>query len=734
MRKLPTTARTHPILGACLALAIGVQAQGSSDPSDSQPTPAPLPLGIAAAVRVESGPVIDGKLDDEVWQKAPVGGPLTQYEPRPGEPMSQRTEFRILYDDRRLYVGVWCFDTEPDKIVGRVMEREGAIWGDDYFLFVLDTFHDQRNGYVFFVNANGARRDGLISDNINENHDWDGIWTARTSRDAEGWKVEVAIPFKTLSFDPNVEVWGFNIDRAIGRAGERGRWVAPSPRFRTGNVSEAGDLTGLRQLKQGLGLEVSPYAVGRFKRGRGISGTSLSGDFGGDIRYRITPNLSATATYNTDFAETEVDRRQLNFTRFPLFFPEKRAFFLEDIGIFNFGGLGNELIPFFSRRVGLDNAGNVVPILAAGKLAGRAGPYNLGFMDAVLDEQPGLARQNVFVGRVSRNVFNQSTVGMMATLGDPNRGAGNELIGPDYRYRTTTFLGDKTLEASAFALGSHTGNAASELGHAYGVRAAYPNDTVEIDLKFYEIDGGFNPALGFVPRKSIRNYESLWTWAPRPAESKSIRQWAFTYSNRHVTGLDNRLESARHEIVPLAVSFVSTDSITLTAGYESDSPPAPFTLGGVAVPAGDYSWTDASLRFYLADKRPVGGSVGALVGGFYGGRRQRLDCDLNFRPDKRVRVNLSWAYDVASLPGGNFDAHQIALATILNFTPDLRWSHLVQYDTLTDSIGYNSRVQWEYRPGQKVFVALNQAYLETANAFAVQSTEFAIKSGFTFRF
>ena len=315
--------------------------------------------------------MVDGRLDDVVWQDAPLGGPLTQFLPNQGGPMSEPTEFRIVYDEDALYLGVWCYDSEPDRITARLMEREGPIWMDDYIIFVLDTFHDRRNGYVFFVNPNGAQRDGLISDNIQENHDWDGIWSVRTSRNREGWQLEAAIPFKTLSFSPDAATWGFNLERMIQRRAERGRWSGAHAQFRTGNVSEAGELTGLQGLKQGYGLELRPYVLGRSRRDEvDDRRTSSTVETGGDLRYRIAPNLAATLSTNTDFAETEVDARQLNFTRFPLFFPEKRSFFLDDGGIFNFGGLrSNELIPFFSRRIGLGPEGEVVPIRGAASLS-----------------------------------------------------------------------------------------------------------------------------------------------------------------------------------------------------------------------------------------------------------------------------------------------------------------------------------------------------------------------------
>ncbi|MBT5925407.1 MAG: carbohydrate binding family 9 domain-containing protein, partial [Verrucomicrobia bacterium] len=355
------------------------------------------------AIRIETGPEIDGRLDETLWKDAPAAGPLWQYDPLPGIEMTERTEFRIVYDDQNLYIGVWCFDSEPDKINARVMQRDNSsIYSDDYLYMAIDTFHDQRNGYIFVVNPNGARYDQIVSNNIFLNSNWDGVWRAAGSIDKQGWKAEIAIPFKSLSFNPETDVWGFNISRSIARKVERGRWTGAKPHLHTFHVSQAGDILGLTGLKQGLGIELAPYALARMSR---TEGTNITGDFGTDARYRITPNLSATLSYNTDFAETEVDQRQLNFTRFPLFFPERRAFFLEDSGVFEYGGLpatgrssglGRPVIPFFTRRIGRDNNGDTVPLLIAGKMAGRVGKYNMGITDAVLEDHNGLGMQNVF--------------------------------------------------------------------------------------------------------------------------------------------------------------------------------------------------------------------------------------------------------------------------------------------------------------------------------------------------
>ena len=450
--------------GAAKSQSIGDEDRDDEDPEgggvkvESPGGAEPLGERVAIAVKVPKGPVVDGRLDDPVWDLAEDGGPLIQSDPDEGAQATERTEFRIVYDDRAIYVGVWCYDREPSKIVAREMARDRRIFSDDWIIIIFDTFLDRRNGYQFATNPNGARTDALITNNTGRNESWDTIWESRVTIDDEGWKAEVAIPFRSLSFDPDAVAWGFNIHRRVKRIGETNRWSGARRHLRSYTISEAGLLVGLEGLRQGVGLDVVPYVLSKLRdeRRAGDTDTEFTGGF--DARYRVTPNLTASLSYNTDFAETEVDARQINLTRFPLFFPEKRDFFLEDAGIFRFGGLGSSssgrLLPFFSRRVGLSDDGDVVPTLVAGKVTGRVNDYNLGVLDAVLDEHTGLSVKNACVTRVSRNVFDRSSVGMILTHGDPNSDNENLMAGGDFGYYTAELFGGQIFEANAFVLGS----------------------------------------------------------------------------------------------------------------------------------------------------------------------------------------------------------------------------------------------------------------------------------------
>ena len=443
---------------------------------------------VAEAVRVERAPVIDGRLDDAVWESTRPMRDFVQVDPVEGGQPSEATEFRVLYDSTTLYVGIRCFDRDPSGIIGTQMGRDAQLDSDDRVDIVVDTFLDRRNGFWFQMNPVGAKVDALIANNgqyVNE--PWDGIWEGKASIDSEGWSVEMAIPFQTLSFDPSEGTWGLNVRRQIKRRLEGDRWAAPRRNIDFFQVAEAGDLTGLSDLEQGIGLDVVPFFTAGWTNDReGDSDKDLKGEPGLDAFYRITPNLTASLTINTDFAETEVDERQINLTRFPLFFPEKRDFFLENAGIFQFADLGQDLIPFFSRRIGLDEHGNEIPILYGGKLTGRAGDWNLGALDVVTDATGDVPKENLAVARVSRNVGEQSTVGAIVTHGDPLGQADNALFGLDANFRTSHFLSDRNLNASVFGMKTET-EGVSGRDYAFGASLAYPNDPWEARIAAKEI-------------------------------------------------------------------------------------------------------------------------------------------------------------------------------------------------------------------------------------------------------
>ena len=686
-----------------------------------------------AALRIDEPLVIDGRLDEEAWQKAAKGGGFRQYDPGRGTPATERTEFAIVYNQDHFYLGIWCYESDPGGVMARSMNRDRVFTGSDFLYIFLDTFHDQRNGYVFAVNPTGAQSDALITNNVERNFSWDGIWTSKTQITEEGWFVEIAIPFKTLSFDPGGTVWGFNISRRIRRKGEAVRWTAWRDEVRTHNAVEAGDVTGLHGMRQGRGVEFSPYTTGRYRDAN--SGDGFTGEGGADLRYRITPSFSATVSYNTDFAETEVDQRLVSFSRFPLFFPEKRDFFLEDSGIYNFGSGASSLLPYFSRRIGLSD-GMIAPIQLATKLAGRLGDYDVGFTHALLAEQGELDQQNVIAARVSRRVFEQSSVGVIATAGNPSAELANYVGGVDFKFRTNQFAGDKIFAADVNVLGSFSeGAGGGEQGdYAYGVNLYYPNEIWDSELHYLEIGTNFNPALGFVPRRGIRSleYELGRTW--RSQKRSWFRTWETGGAVEMITRTSGELDSARIAFTPIDLELESTDEITLRITHDLDWPRKGFELADVMVPAGQYSWTKARLAVETTSTRPVWVEAALQTGEFYDGWRNVLESEVEWNPSKHFRFNLHYQYNQVDLSGGHFDAHVGSLGMNWNVTPDLGWSALAQYDSISNAVGFNSRIRWEYKPGSTIYFVLNQALLAQDGGPLLEASDLTLKADATFRF
>ncbi len=727
----------------CALVRVGVFAQ-----DDDQGDEAPRPFVVA--VRVREGPRIDGRLTDEVWTLATEAGRMKQVEPVAGAIPTERTEVRVVYDDSAIYFAATCHDSRPGEIRARMMERDARLRKDDSFALALDTFHDGRNGYLFATNPNGAKSDFLIADNADLSEEWDGIWEVSATIDEKGWRAEFAIPFDTLGFDPNIETWGFNFERGIKRNSERMRWAGVAQHHRVHNVKEAGELRGLRGLRQGLGIELSPYVLSTFRDERAAGDTDLLADFGGEVRYRITPNLAASLSYNTDFAQTEVDVRQLNLTRFPLLFPEKRDFFLEDSSIFRFGRfgrtgrflgpggrnqIGSEPIPYFSRRIGLGTDGSPHDIVVAGKVAGRSGSYNLGLIDALIERHDGLPMRNAFVGRVSRNILEQSQIGVIATHGDPNSRDDSFLAGGDVNLRTSEFLGDKVLQTGLFALGTWSEGAAGRDNLSFGSSVELPNDEYRASLRFFQVDEGFRPSLGFVPRDAVRAYEGFFAYNPRPRSIEWLRQMFFAYETSYFTDLEDDLETVEHRIHPLFLFFESGDYIFATAQYELDAPRENFEISdGVVIEPDHYWWPTYRVGVNTASKRPVELELAGFLGGFYDGDRDGIEVELTLRPIRYLSVDLEYEINRVKMPQGDFDTRLASVNTRVSFSPTINWFHLVQYDNVSDSVGYQSRFHWEFRPGGDVYVVLGQNIARNHGRARWVESELSVKVGATFRF
>ncbi len=696
--------------------------------------------------------VIDGVLDETVWQTVPSIGDLIQRQPNPGDQPSERTEVKLLHNADYLYLGVVAYDSEPDEIIGTQMARDGNIWSDDHLELLLDTFLDQRNAYYFATNPTGALVDGLLLPNeLRVNTNWDAIWDLRTQRSENAWVIEIAIPFKSLSFSKDHSEWGFNIKRAVFRKQEQAQWTAARLETNFYQMSEAGRIAFSGPVNQGIGLDVRPFVASSWLHTEASGDDDLDFEPGLDIFYNITPSLRLAGTLNTDFGETEVDARQINLTRFSLLFPEKRSFFLEDVSVFEFAstgprppggipGTGADVFPFFSRRIGLLD-GQEVPIDVGAKLTGKVGNTELGFLSVVTGDTSFVDGKNFFVGRVKQNFWEQSYVGGLFTSGQPAQGASGQTYGADIRLATSNFVGtQRNFAFDAFALKSDNKGSSGD-DASFGFSARYPNDKWDGMVVYREIQDHFDPGIGFVSRDNVRMYRVAASYNPRPRDFLNIQQMFHDVYYTHFERLDNGMtESSELYITPIDWHFRSGDSIhqfgDFIQGFERLF--EPFEIApGIVLPIGDYRTTRTKMNVAFASKRPLSGSVSVAWGDFWSGSSEQVSANITYKLPPWVTFSASANQTFARLPQGNFTARILTSTLDFSLSPRLTFSNLVQYDNRSRNLGWQSRVRLTLRPGNDLFLSFNQGWLYDDNSslrFITQDTKIAAKFQYTYRF
>ncbi|MSR74215.1 MAG: hypothetical protein EXS14_01925 [Planctomycetes bacterium] len=696
-------------------------------------------------------PVIDGVITPDEWDSATRISDFRQVEPVEGGEPSERTVLWLCADADSLYIAVQCFDSEPEKIIATLQRRDANLDPDDRIEIILDTFLDKRNAYFIQLGAGGSRGDALIGNNGTQfSKDWDGIWEGAVSRNSEGWMAEFALPAASFSMSADHRSFGFNIERTIKRKNEEIRWANPSRRWRFFTPVSAGIINGLERLDQGHGLDIRPYVKARATRDWMDQTSHSSLDLGFDARWRINSALTATFTVNTDFAETEVDSRVINLERFPVFFPEKRDFFLEDVSIFAFGGLGGmrgalgDPVPLFTRSIGLAADGRTVPILGGVRVTGRMNDWNIGVLDVQLDSIAGLPGGNIGVARISRNILEESTVGILATGGDPASLGRDAMAGADFTWRISDFLGDKVLKADFFALGTFPDStlftADEDFGWALGAKLTYPNDIVFAELSWREISESFDPALGFSPRQGVRRLLAGFEYRPRLGTN--IRRLEFGIQPDVWLWRDTgEVQSATIEFKPIGIELESEDEFALVIAPEWSGLREPFEIyEGVIIPPGLYDFVNAGVEFSSSNSRALRCEGGAVFGTFYGGHATRIGGELEYRPGSGLLFALGAEHDSVTLPQGNFSVALASLRTEVQFSPNVSWMNFVQYDTESRSIGINSRLHWSLRDGDDAYLVLNQGLQErdilspNVSGFEPTTTNLALKLALTFRF
>jgi hypothetical protein len=726
------------ILAAVTLLAWPVRSLSqAARPAPARPR---LHVGTAASIR------LDGRLDDVAWATAD-SVELTQVEPREGATPAMRTVVRVLTTGDAIIIGVRADDPQPSRIVSYARQRDASLGSEDHLKIVLDPFGDGRSGYVFAVNPYGARYDALVAgQGQDENSNWDAIWEAATERTANGWTAEILIPVRSLLFKPRLAAWGFNIERRIQRLQETDRWASPSRDFQVTQASRAGLLTDLPPFPLGLGLSVRPSVTGggahdsAGARVRDQSHVSL------DATQRLGANTLASLTVNTDFAETEVDARQVNLTRFPLFFPEKRTFFLEGADIFDFGlGLSSDrdVLPFFSRRIGL-LAGEQVPINVGAKVNGRAGGTSFGALVVRTRDVDTLSSaSSMAVVRLKQSVLEESSVGMIATAGDPLGRRGSWLAGPDLTYQTSHFHGDRNLLVGVWGLIAGREDLRDGDRAAAGFKVDYPNDLWDMSLKYKRIGDAFDPSLGFVPRTGVHVANVGVDWQPRPTHPIGplrIRQCFWENQLSYVAGLAGGWQSYEYFMAPVNCRLESGDRFELNFVPTGERLREPFEVAdGVTIAPGSYHFPGFRAEVGTAAKRRVSAQGTWWFGRFYDGWLDQYELTGAWRPSSLVIVELNAERDVGRMPEGDFTQDLVGTRVRLNVSPDLQFTSFLQYDTESASFGTNTRVRWTFNPLGELFVVYNHN-LRTRDPLTLRreldfaSNQLLVKAQYAFRY
>jgi len=716
---------------------------------------------IIEVTSYDADPDIDGVLDEDIWARAALVTDFHQMNPVEYGTPSQRTEVRVFYTDNALYIGARMHESDPSLIRANVMRQGQTLQNDDSFNLMIDPYFDRRGGYLFEINANGVRVEGIYQNVSQMDRNWTGIWQAKSNIDAEGWTTEIRIPFQTLSFNPANTEWGINFRRTIRRNNEEIGWIS---RNRLINPGIAGTATGFTGLRQGLGLDVVPYLVARQERRFGANaGEDQSLEPQIDMYYKVTPQLNAALTINTDFSATEVDDRVVNLTRFSLFFPERRDFFTRDNDLFQFGRIGNGSIfgqesneavptaalqngrPFFSRNIGLSTNGEPVDLTAGAKLSGRIGAWNVGSLLVRQDEDvlSGVDAQSVFVGRAALNVLQESQIGVIVTEGDSQANLDNSLAGADFRYRNSHLPGGRVVESEVWYQQSDTPGLSGD-DAAYGFGVAAPNTNGWRGAYSYKnIDYNFNPGLGFVNQRGIEDQALDFGKRIFLQPGGYMRSWYGGFDSYRNTDLDSGDLISETAQVRANVNNNTNDVVSALLSRKREVLTLPFTINRasdgsrrIIIPVGDYVFTQGTVSLQTGGQREWAGRITLTQGDYYNGENLLTSINLAWQPRPGWNLQSGYSENRIELPQGSFTVRQLSFNAMINFTPDLTWTNRLQYDNVSEGVGINSRLYWIPEPGREMYLVLNWGLvdLNKDNRFDSTRSDLTLKYNYTLRF
>ncbi len=732
-------------IGTAAILLLATQAASAQIPETAPHPPRDfntyIPTGKATRIDPTEAPTIDGDLSDPAWAKAQPIDEFYQLDPGTGQPGTEQTVARFIYDSNNLYVSIFAYDREPDLQVATTQTRDAMLGVEDTVRIYLDPLNTRRNSYYFEMNALGARVEALIQNNNDYIKEWNTIWTGRAMRNEFGFSVEMAIPFRDLATDPTKPDWVLEISRNIRRKGERLRWSSISAATQFSDISRSGTLTGITGIDNGLGLDVQLYGAMRYsfdwpKPGHETKSFRPSGN----AYYKITPLLTGTLTVNPDFSDAPLDLRQVNTTRFSLFTPETRNFFLQDVATFEFGGRGfttgfnynysaDNGQAFFSRNIGIAN-GLPVSIIGGGKFSGEYAGFSVGALSTVTNGTGLNQRSQVLsVARVTRDI-GESKAGFIVTNGDPTGVSENTVTGIDYQYRDSNFFPGKILLADTYYQRSFSNTEGQD--DSWGLALTYPNERLGGEVHIKQIGRNFSPALGFANRTGIRQYDGRVLYRNRDLGWRWLDFGTLFYA---VTSLDNHLES-RENAIYAGISTRRTDEFVFRLFDNFEHVPAPFRIAGkVPVPAGRYDWNNFSFYYRGSEGRPYYIRADFYCCSFYNGDYFKIDLITDWRANRYLQFSPHYTYTYISLPGGLVNIHLLLWDTQVNFTPDMQVAVQAQFDNISEKFQLSLRYRWEYEPGQELFASFGQTgNIPGEPTFVPQTSQVIVRLGHTFRF
>ncbi|MFY0650706.1 MAG: carbohydrate binding family 9 domain-containing protein [Cyclobacteriaceae bacterium] len=687
--------------------------------------------------RTATPPTIDGRVDDPIWNTAALIDDFFQREPSQGAPLTEKTEVFILYDSDNIFFGIRCYQ-EPETIAAKEMLRGARLPFDDRMHIVLDTYMDGRNAFFFEVNPLGSVGDALVSENGRKvNTSWEGLFIGKSALTDFGWSAELAIPFKTLSFNPETESWGLFMNRMLETKQEWGSWPVANINMPEMAVSDAGVITGLKGITQGIGLDVAPFAITGLDDAKGV-GTDYQYNGGLDIYYRLTPRLKSSISFNTDFAEIEADSRQINLSRFSIRLPEKRNFFLDGADMFSFGLEGRrteppsgKLTPFFSRILGLDEQGVAIPINFATKISGRVDNWNIGVLH--VNERRESGNSNSSIARISYNLGQLSSIGMITTYGNAKAKSENLVTGVDLNLVTSNFRENKRASLMLYGIKSSTPDLEGK-NTAWGALITYPNDFLDFRLGHQQIGENFEAGLGFVPRTGIKEYWGNLAIGPR-INKLGIRQISTGGRFDYVTNFQGHLQSKAFAIEPIEIRFNSGDSFEYTISSRSENLIEDFNIySDLIIPTGDYEWWESKFELETSGARDIFGELSYTIGNFFTGNKKSTNLSIRWKIAIPIFIGTELNFDSVTLPEGSFRADIYQFNANILFSPNITLYNLFQFDSQSNTAGLQTRFRWILKPGNEILFVWNSGYSKVGERLSMSENSSRIKFKYNIRF